>query len=475
MMKFNRSAIPALGTALALTASLSAPALAAGPSTGIAVQLDGKNVPFTDAAPEVSANRTFLPMRAVLEAMGATVDYDAAQKLITATRGGTKLEMVLGAKEATITESGKTRTMKMDVAAYAKNNRTYVPVRFTAEAFGCNVGWDQDDKTVIIVDTDKLLDGAEFTLMDNYAAYSAKKVGDKNQTVKGTLTGDMTVDKAASGADADVKVSFGATFDAVSSQTAGQIKLSLDLSGILDAAGTDADLDADTAALLNAMKESLKNVDMELRMNMETGKFYLSCPALASLMGVEDDTWFEVDLESMMASSGVDMGGLMEVVSSSTGTDMKESLTGVLSSIALNDKDSAYEELSDMAALYTGMLSDSAFTKKGSDYVSTVSSTQDGLAVSYTTTLKTTGSDVTGMALDMTMKGETDGEKVDTALKMSVDSTKMTMTMKFAMAGMTMDIDLKADLGTTTTAPVTTLPAGAKTVDLGSAFVDELE
>ena len=56
--------------------------------------------------------------------------------------------------------------------------RTYVPVRFAAQAFDCAVGWDQDTSTAIIVDTEKLLEtaleGKEFTYLEKLAAYNKK-------------------------------------------------------------------------------------------------------------------------------------------------------------------------------------------------------------------------------------------------------------------------------------------------------------
>ena len=56
--------------AAALALSLSLPALAA-EEPAIQVQLDGQNLTFTDAVPQVKDQRTFLPFRAVFEAMGA--------------------------------------------------------------------------------------------------------------------------------------------------------------------------------------------------------------------------------------------------------------------------------------------------------------------------------------------------------------------------------------------------------------------
>ena len=90
-MKHMKQKLLALGSALALTASLAGPAMAAEADAGISVQLDGQNVAFTDVKPEAHSGRTFLPFRAVFEAMGAQVDYKADTQTILADRDGTHL------------------------------------------------------------------------------------------------------------------------------------------------------------------------------------------------------------------------------------------------------------------------------------------------------------------------------------------------------------------------------------------------
>mgnify|MGYP001750501838 CR=1 FL=1 len=168
----------ALALALSLTVlSACGSALAAEDDTmlispapsGIAVQLNGEALTFTDAVPVAQDGRTFLPFRAVFEAMGAEVSNEG--NTITAVRDGKTLTMTIGSTEATLTEGGASSAITMDVAPYVDSTtwRTYVPVRFAAQAFGCAVGWDQDNQTAVIVDTEKLLDAAlaehQFTYM----------------------------------------------------------------------------------------------------------------------------------------------------------------------------------------------------------------------------------------------------------------------------------------------------------------------
>lgn len=92
-------------------------------------------VDMKDAAPFAQNNRTYVPFRALGEALGATVDYDQTAKTVTYKLGSSEIVMTLDSKDYTVNGVKKT----MDVAPFAKDNRTYVPVRFVGEALGFTV------------------------------------------------------------------------------------------------------------------------------------------------------------------------------------------------------------------------------------------------------------------------------------------------------------------------------------------------
>ena len=93
-------------------------------------------VDMKDAAPFAQDNRTFVPFRALGEkVLGATVEYDKDTKTVTYELDGNKIVMTLDSKTYTVNGAEKT----MDVAPFAKDNRTYVPVRFVGEALGFTV------------------------------------------------------------------------------------------------------------------------------------------------------------------------------------------------------------------------------------------------------------------------------------------------------------------------------------------------
>ena len=91
------------------------------------------NVP--DAAPYIANDRTYVPFRALGEALGAEVEWDNDARTVTYVLGDTEIVMTIG--ETTYTINGEEQTM--DVAPEITGDRTYVPVRFVAEALGFKV------------------------------------------------------------------------------------------------------------------------------------------------------------------------------------------------------------------------------------------------------------------------------------------------------------------------------------------------
>lgn len=88
-----------------------------------------------DSAPYVADDRTYVPFRALGEALGAEVVWDNDARTVTYTLGNTEVVMTIG--ETTYTVNGEEKTM--DVAPVITGDRTYVPVRFVGEALGFKV------------------------------------------------------------------------------------------------------------------------------------------------------------------------------------------------------------------------------------------------------------------------------------------------------------------------------------------------
>lgn len=97
------------------------------------MQVDGKNKTII-APPIIDNGRTYVPLRAISEAFGATVDWKQATNLITIDRGDTHIVMTPYKLAYTLNSQEK----MMDVAPYISTAyaSTMVPVRFIADAFG---------------------------------------------------------------------------------------------------------------------------------------------------------------------------------------------------------------------------------------------------------------------------------------------------------------------------------------------------
>ena len=109
----------------------------------ISVQLDGKAIPF-DQPPIIDSGRTLVPVRAIFEALGATVDYDSATKTVISRKGDLIIVMQINNNQMFVNGEAKT----LDVPAKIVNNRTLVPVRAISESMGVDVNWDAATRTV---------------------------------------------------------------------------------------------------------------------------------------------------------------------------------------------------------------------------------------------------------------------------------------------------------------------------------------
>ena len=183
-MKKIFSGVCAAALSLAL---LAAPVQAA---ADIRVELDGTPLTFTDAAPLAQNGRTYLPFRAIFEAMGAEVGWDAASQTVSAVRDGRTVTLTPGETDIRITEDGVSTTLATDAAPFARDGRTYVPVRFAAEAFDAAVGWEQSTRTVHIADTAALLDryDGSFALLQKMLDTAALAYPAAPQRVSGRFT-----------------------------------------------------------------------------------------------------------------------------------------------------------------------------------------------------------------------------------------------------------------------------------------------
>jgi photosystem II stability/assembly factor-like uncharacterized protein len=113
--------------------------------------VDGRATIVLDAAPVIMRSRTFLPIRAVAEALGGTVGWDVQTRTATVTLGIHRVSLQIGSSVAIL--DGVRRPIDSAdalVVPVIASGRTLLPVRFVAESLGCQVDWDSETKQITI-------------------------------------------------------------------------------------------------------------------------------------------------------------------------------------------------------------------------------------------------------------------------------------------------------------------------------------
>lgn len=319
----------------------------------VAVQLDGTMIAFTDAQPEIVNGRTFLPYRAVFEALGAQVSYEEASRTAIAARNGITVRVPIGATEVTVLQNGESRTLKMDVASYVKNGRTYVPVRFMAQALNCVVGWDADDRTVILIDTEKM--AAE--LMEGW--YYGN-IGRFYEMLAGFRNGNWAVEGAMEHRveqNGTTLVTTQAVYDGLTAGEKSQIHLAME---------TDRSAWYEVMAAAQGMtleeygvteNDLFAVMELEMRSDAGVGETYL-CVDSAAGAGAELPVGVWLRMGERAELAGVDLTALLRVEGD---TNVGETISRTLNALTFDNRDTAMTQVMMEAGLVAANLSDVAF------------------------------------------------------------------------------------------------------------------
>jgi hypothetical protein len=115
----------------------------------INVTVDGDPVVFTGVGPRQVNGRVMVPLRGVMEKLGAFVGWEPRTQTVTANKSGVDLVLRLGDRNAVVNG----RTVILDVPAEYYRGSTMVPLRFVGEALGADVKWNAATYTVNITTT----------------------------------------------------------------------------------------------------------------------------------------------------------------------------------------------------------------------------------------------------------------------------------------------------------------------------------
>ena len=347
--------------ALAVTASA---AEADGPTAsfstgGAAVMVNGETVDFDGAKPEISGGRTMVPMRGVLEALGAEVDYDHPSKTVTATLDGTSLTHVIGTDKIDVSGG---QTLTMDAASYVKNGGTMVPLRFFSQALGYEVYWDKGQRTAVVLDKQGIIDeiDASFSILNDLQAKQSAE-----------LTGNLAMEMDFNGT---VKL-----LDSISGDQ--ELPFSMEMTGLYGPSAINAQGSMDLSLLSTLMEAMDEEVPQELADLLENLDFqmiysesgmWMQMPAMAELLRAsgadglpEGEIWFGMTPE--------DLGELGDIYQMSFAANSgSATIGGVLyAMVEMMDAEvpvNIYEDVAEAASVMAALVGDGTFTGDGDDY-----------------------------------------------------------------------------------------------------------
>lgn len=132
---------------VAMVAAITAGLMSVSYAQDIRVIVDGDTLQFADQKPVIQDGRTLVPLRSVFEAIGASVDWNATTRTITAKKRFDVVNLEIDSKD--LYKNG-VKVTEMTLPAQILNGRTMVPARYVAEAFNGAVKWDSAEQLVTV-------------------------------------------------------------------------------------------------------------------------------------------------------------------------------------------------------------------------------------------------------------------------------------------------------------------------------------
>lgn len=111
------------------------------------VNIEGRNPIIMDVEPFVdNSNRTLLPARYVSDLINLKTEWDKVNRIATFSKEGIEIKVTIGSN--IIYVNGE--PLEMDTVAIIKDNRTFIPIRYLAEALNVELSWNPISKTIMI-------------------------------------------------------------------------------------------------------------------------------------------------------------------------------------------------------------------------------------------------------------------------------------------------------------------------------------
>lgn len=356
--------------------------------------------------------------------------------------------------KATLTVDGK--QVALDSAVVDEN---LISIRAVADALDLMLGWDDAEKTAIIIDVNNVAkeNDVTFDLLKKYMDYS-KSMGDTFKT-----TGEFKGSVEVADETAPLTIAYDGTVDSLASKKGEEatMKLNMDLSKVKTMLQSE-EMDESEKAVMDTIFKAIESSETKYIYDMEKGIFYMNS-SMFSAFGVDPAAWISIDLNAFMNMSGAgsfDMNAILDLAE--TG-DIEGYILEVLKSIPV-DSVNSYKEIDESYKAVAAMLSDKAFKQDGDKYTSTYALNEDGTELTYVTTLGSEGDKVNSISIVMKMSA--DGVKMDMTVSTDKDfNSSMSFTMDIADF-MKLYMEFKSTYEASAKEPALTLPEGAVVISL---------
>ena len=120
-------------------------------STILNISRDGKTLSRTlEVPPVIISNRSMVPARAIIEALGGSISWNAALRTVAISLGGHSLQLTIGSGIAYRDAVSVLVDEDSKVVPVIQSGRTLLPLRFIAESLGLSVNWEASTGTITL-------------------------------------------------------------------------------------------------------------------------------------------------------------------------------------------------------------------------------------------------------------------------------------------------------------------------------------
>jgi len=330
----------------------------------INVKLNDKCIAFPDAMPENTKGSIIAPVAPILKSLGASVEK--VENTLKIVHNGTTINMVIGDNVATVEKDGSSRQVKMGAPCYLKYDRVYVPLRFLSETFGYDIYWDQDYKTVVLLDKKAVTDtlNTRFATANIFMQSQAKLLSD-NWISQGSFKMNLEIIDSIDG---------NKTYTATGTMKAHSGGGAMNMDAVMDFTnfasmidGFKAMQDQSVTASLEMLKPFMKKNTFSMKILPE-GDYYIKSELYdfmaQNMMGLEIDsskeTWYrltQVD-PTLLTAEGYTVGNYLYSVAEA--------------SLSYGSPFMFYDNLMDLAQQAERFVGNDRFKTQGSNYVWTM-------------------------------------------------------------------------------------------------------